>query len=83
MSFTQLGAENEHGLASSLWSMWTSRRPNLSTTRVAHSFCPFFTFSMSSFRKQDIASTQGFIADGLFILISTAIYYYYCLNISL
>src|SRR5487761_1795408 len=70
-------ARNEHGLAPSLWSVWRLRQPNPPATRVAHRFYRFCFFSMSSFRKQDMAHSQGFTGDGLIILISTAIYYYY------
>ena len=52
-------------------------------TGVAHSFYRFYLFSLSSFRKQDIAHTPGSIGDSLIILISTVICYYYCLCISI
>ena len=59
------------------------RQLNLPATRVEHRFSRFCFFSVSSFRKQDMAHSQGFIGDGLIILISTAICYYYCLYISI
>lgn len=77
------GARNKHGLRPPLWSVWRSRRSKAHPVGVAHSFYRFYLFSISSFRKQDIAQTTGFIGDGLIILISTVICYYCCLCISI